>query len=251
VLIPLRDGPPRPAMPYKTLIELDKLKQHFHEPMADVARKFGVCTTFFKRICRTYGIKRWPFRKLQSIGKKIAQLRTVDTAQSKLKLDQLQVTLDRLQSSGVGSDPSPNSKNDSSDDDSGFPVLSVPCQLSVLVGVVGEASRSSQAQSPHSTHTESDNTDSRYQTPSPDFSPPVALSLDCTDQLTQILGELAQRNSPPPAAPIDPRAAVHQSGNGLSMLSQLGHSIEKCHRQPAEQPQQRGAINATTLSMLQ
>ena len=51
-------------MPYKTLIELDKLKEHFHEPMADVARKFGVCTTFFKRICRTYGIKRWPFRKV-------------------------------------------------------------------------------------------------------------------------------------------------------------------------------------------
>ena len=51
-------------MPYKNLIELDKLKEHFHEPMADVARKFGVCTTFFKRICRTYGIKRWPFRKV-------------------------------------------------------------------------------------------------------------------------------------------------------------------------------------------
>ena len=55
------------------MIELDKLKEHFHEPMADVARKLGVCTTFFKRICRTYGIKRWPFRKVLDAGSTVKQ----------------------------------------------------------------------------------------------------------------------------------------------------------------------------------
>jgi len=85
-------------MPYKTLIELDKLKEHFHEPMADVARKFGVCTTFFKRMCRTYGIKRWPFRKLQSIEKKISQIQ--DLPHNSDKLSELNAALKHIQSTG-------------------------------------------------------------------------------------------------------------------------------------------------------
>lgn len=89
-------------MPYKNLIELEKLKEHFHEPMADVARKFGVCTTFFKRICRTYGIKRWPFRKLQSIDKKIQQMSAGDQSpQTSSKLSQLQSAREHLQSTGI------------------------------------------------------------------------------------------------------------------------------------------------------
>jgi len=90
-------------MPYKTLIELDKLKEHFHEPMADVARKFGVCTTFFKRICRTYGIKRWPFRKLQSIEKKISLIRQTEASpQNTGKLSQLNLVLEHIQNTGIG-----------------------------------------------------------------------------------------------------------------------------------------------------
>eukprot|EP00656_Telonema_subtile_P014514 TRINITY_DN17447_c0_g1_i5.p1 TRINITY_DN17447_c0_g1~~TRINITY_DN17447_c0_g1_i5.p1 ORF type:complete len:341 (+),score=29.34 TRINITY_DN17447_c0_g1_i5:133-1155(+) len=89
-------------MPYKTLIEIEKLKEHFHEPMADAARKFGVCTTFFKRICRIYGIKRWPFRKLQSIEKKIHTLRLGEqSAQTQSKMAQLCATREQLQRTGV------------------------------------------------------------------------------------------------------------------------------------------------------
>lgn len=89
-------------MPYKTIIELEKLKEHFHEPMADVARKFGVCTTFFKRICRIYGIKRWPFRKLQSIDKKIHMMTLGDqSAQTKVKLAQLRAVREHLQQTGI------------------------------------------------------------------------------------------------------------------------------------------------------
>jgi len=91
-------------MPYKNLIELDQLREHFHEPMADVARKFGVCTTFFKRICRTYGIKRWPFRKLQSIQKKIEESSKAESDQ----LTQLHIAREHLQTTGI---PPPNMNN--------------------------------------------------------------------------------------------------------------------------------------------
>merc|ERR1712166_374500 len=50
------------------------LQTDFDQPLAAVARKLNVCTTFFKKICRHFGIKRWPFRKLKSLEKKITML---------------------------------------------------------------------------------------------------------------------------------------------------------------------------------
>merc|ERR1712166_531909 len=50
------------------------LQTDFDQPLAAVARKLNVCTTLFKKICRHFGIKRWPFRKLKSLEKKIALL---------------------------------------------------------------------------------------------------------------------------------------------------------------------------------
>eukprot|EP00656_Telonema_subtile_P021719 TRINITY_DN2274_c0_g1_i5.p1 TRINITY_DN2274_c0_g1~~TRINITY_DN2274_c0_g1_i5.p1 ORF type:complete len:233 (+),score=49.62 TRINITY_DN2274_c0_g1_i5:41-739(+) len=47
-------------------ITFEQLQEHFHMPLAQVARKFGVGTTFLKKKCRTHGIKRWPFRKIRS-----------------------------------------------------------------------------------------------------------------------------------------------------------------------------------------
>eukprot|EP00656_Telonema_subtile_P019628 TRINITY_DN2085_c0_g1_i3.p1 TRINITY_DN2085_c0_g1~~TRINITY_DN2085_c0_g1_i3.p1 ORF type:complete len:235 (+),score=33.21 TRINITY_DN2085_c0_g1_i3:169-873(+) len=55
-------------------ITFQDLQTHFDQPLAEVARKLNVCTTFFKKICRHFGIKRWPFRKLKSLEKKIALL---------------------------------------------------------------------------------------------------------------------------------------------------------------------------------
>ena len=48
-------------------VTLDVLQQHFHLPMRDVARKFDVCVTFFKRICRSRGVKRWPYRQVHAV----------------------------------------------------------------------------------------------------------------------------------------------------------------------------------------
>ena len=57
-------GLPCGRMQIKKNLEFDVLKEHFHMPMVDVAKKFGICTTVFKRMCRNHGIKRWPFRKV-------------------------------------------------------------------------------------------------------------------------------------------------------------------------------------------
>lgn len=38
-------------------------------PLRDVANKFGVCVTFFKKVCRAHGINRWPHRKVVQIQK--------------------------------------------------------------------------------------------------------------------------------------------------------------------------------------
>merc|ERR1712230_145402 len=51
-------------------VTLAILQDHFHLPMVEAAKKFDVCLTFFKRICRSHGIKRWPYRKLISLERK-------------------------------------------------------------------------------------------------------------------------------------------------------------------------------------
>jgi len=46
------------------------LEAHFHLPMAEVAKKFGVCVTYFKNCCRMNGVMRWPFRQVSSMKKR-------------------------------------------------------------------------------------------------------------------------------------------------------------------------------------
>jgi hypothetical protein len=43
--------------------------QHFGLPLAKAASTLKVGSTVLKRLCRTYHIQRWPFRKLASITK--------------------------------------------------------------------------------------------------------------------------------------------------------------------------------------
>lgn len=40
------------------------LEAHYHLPMAEVAKKFEVCMTYFKKVCRQNGVKRWPYRQV-------------------------------------------------------------------------------------------------------------------------------------------------------------------------------------------
>jgi len=53
-----------------------ELRDHFHLPLHTVAKKFGMCTTAFKKLCRRFGLAKWPHRQLRGIDKKIAALKT-------------------------------------------------------------------------------------------------------------------------------------------------------------------------------
>ena len=62
----------RPTLDHKTLtdkLSLSCLESHFHMPLKEVADKFGVSMTFFKKVCRAHGIRRWPRRKVKQIQK--------------------------------------------------------------------------------------------------------------------------------------------------------------------------------------
>lgn len=109
-------------MPAKSIIELEELQLHFHRPMAEVAKHFGVCTTFFKKVCRVHGIKRWPYRKLKSLQKKISHLQSshhTNDMFSDQKMSGLQQRLDELrkiQPWSEATSQSPESKSDMEED---------------------------------------------------------------------------------------------------------------------------------------
>mmetsp|Transcript_43689 Transcript_43689/g.103772 ORF Transcript_43689/g.103772 Transcript_43689/m.103772 type:complete len:500 (+) Transcript_43689:223-1722(+) len=63
-----------PGMPMHKGLNEKVLREHFHLPLTEVAKKFGMCTTAFKKLCRKQGIMQWPHRTLRSLEKKIASL---------------------------------------------------------------------------------------------------------------------------------------------------------------------------------
>jgi len=61
-------------MPKPPDITLEDLKERFNRPLADVAAEYGVCLTYIKKLCRSYDIKRWPYRKIKSLQTKADKL---------------------------------------------------------------------------------------------------------------------------------------------------------------------------------
>lgn len=57
-----------PAQPKPTRVSLsyEEISKLFSLPIAEAASILGVCTSVLKRICRSHGIVRWPYRKLVS-----------------------------------------------------------------------------------------------------------------------------------------------------------------------------------------
>ncbi|XP_062180129.1 uncharacterized protein LOC133884630 [Phragmites australis] len=62
-LAPQTQAQPKPTRVSLSYEEISKL---FSLPIAEAASILGVCTSVLKRICRTHGIVRWPYRKLVS-----------------------------------------------------------------------------------------------------------------------------------------------------------------------------------------
>jgi len=70
---------PNPAAPRPMLnkeVKLDELSKYFHLPEKAVAKELGICLTSLKKLCRSYGITRWPFRKLKSLERTMRKVQT-------------------------------------------------------------------------------------------------------------------------------------------------------------------------------
>ena len=65
---------PRPMLNKE--VKLDELSKYFHLPEKAVAKELGICLTSLKKLCRSYGITRWPFRKLKSLERTMRKVQT-------------------------------------------------------------------------------------------------------------------------------------------------------------------------------
>ncbi|KAL5205758.1 hypothetical protein ABZP36_033967 [Zizania latifolia] len=56
-------------------LQLSDIAPYFDLPIAEAASKLDICATALKGICRKHGVSRWPYRKVRSIDRQIAELR--------------------------------------------------------------------------------------------------------------------------------------------------------------------------------
>jgi len=102
------------------IVSEKELRQNFHLPLHSAARKFGICTTAFKKLCRRFGIAKWPHRQLRGIDKKIAALKaelnytTGDKFNCWKSLQALEDEKARLSCSDSGASASPALTSESS-----------------------------------------------------------------------------------------------------------------------------------------
>jgi hypothetical protein len=69
--------PVAPAATHAKSLQLKELQTCFHLPMAEAAKNLKVCSTVLKKICRKYGISRWPYRQIRKIDKAIIDLSSI------------------------------------------------------------------------------------------------------------------------------------------------------------------------------
>ena len=81
-------------------ITFEDLQTHFERPIVHVAKSYGICVTLLKKVCRKFGIQRWPNREIQSIKKSIASMEQLfdvtPNSQRRAIEDQIRVLQDKI-----------------------------------------------------------------------------------------------------------------------------------------------------------
>ena len=62
------------AIARRNAITLADLQARFHLPLAEAASSLGICATILKRVCRSFGVHRWPHRILKRINGTLATM---------------------------------------------------------------------------------------------------------------------------------------------------------------------------------
>lgn len=67
-------GDKRTKRGFSKRVTLRDLERYFEYPIEEVSRMMGVSTTIIKRLCRKYGIKRWPYRQVSRVTRPLQNL---------------------------------------------------------------------------------------------------------------------------------------------------------------------------------
>mmetsp|Transcript_21786 Transcript_21786/g.49332 ORF Transcript_21786/g.49332 Transcript_21786/m.49332 type:complete len:651 (-) Transcript_21786:138-2090(-) len=147
-------------IPSNVVLTEDILRQHFHLPLQVVAKKFGMCTTAFKKLCRRFSIAKWPHRQLRGIDKRIAALKaelnycTLDKdsamrnlsllEEEKARLSRVALGWQAASTKGKSSAIETESSNTSVNEGVRWPMLPSPSALDLLATVAGVGNDSNQ-----------------------------------------------------------------------------------------------------------
>jgi hypothetical protein len=56
-------------------LTIETISPYFTQNIQTASKELGICCTLLKKICRKYGITRWPYRKIQSVDRTIQQIK--------------------------------------------------------------------------------------------------------------------------------------------------------------------------------
>jgi len=69
-------------------ITFEELSRYFHLPVRQAAKHLNICSTILKRVSRSYGMERWPFRKLKSMDEQLEKVKSLIPKTETEKIEQ-------------------------------------------------------------------------------------------------------------------------------------------------------------------